>query len=299
MLLSLFLSLILTSTSTQAFNPRSCRDIYDQVGDKSSILNTQSTHVIQSVDNEEQRVRCAFISINDTAVFIGMLFESFTLSQGTYPSGIATHGMFDDYPVNDTNAFRLDKAQILDFHQHDESYLLMTCNFDISMTRDFVFSRFYDEFLWDPDISTGSNCFKVQSANIRGFQCDEQTVNFWSLSNDKAGKHFRIDSSFCHCECCDWVTDSIHSEDNFGFYGTYNPAFSCSASPDSTTNYWIGDVVHLRTCQEIYQASNQSLDEVSIFHILSKENEQLELICAFILNDDSIFVGSLVCEYIT
>ena len=291
--------LIAISTSQSVYT--SCRDVYAAVNavDKASLINTKSYHYIQREQGNIEQVLCAFISINATAMYIGNLFESFSLSYGAFNSTLSTQAMFDDFAVNEQNistideSYRWNKDRILNMHEFDETYLLMTCNFDISMNKDYVFTKFYDEFLWDSDIATDNSCFKVESANIRGYQCDDKSVNFWSLSE---AMHFRIDSHFCDCECCEWNNGSVASEDNFGFYSSINANFSCSETEDSTTNYWIGEVIHHQTCQEIYTTSNQSLSNISNYTSLDQDGNHRELMCSFIrLKDNTTFIGTLVC----
>lgn len=279
----------------------SCRDVYDSIDikDKASILNRKSIHYIEDDNGDIRQIMCAFIKINDTAVFIGTLFESFSLLFGSFNTTISTQAMFDNFGLNENDltniheSYRWNKDRILSMHEYDKTYLLMTCNFDISMTKDYVLTKFYDEFLWDSDIGTDNNCYNVEYSNIRGYECNSQTVNFWSLSNYM---HFRIDSHFCHCQCCKWNNGSVASEDNFGFYQSTNPEFTCSATDDSTTNYWIGQVVRYQTCQEIYFASNQSLQNITTFASIDEYGNSRQLMCLFKqLQDNSTFIGTLVC----
>lgn len=53
---------------------------------------------------------------------------------------------------------------------------------------------------------------------------------------------FHIDSWATDPVSCDFngQDGEVHSEDNFGYYENTNPAFRCSSSPESTTQYWFG-----------------------------------------------------------
>eukprot|EP01083_Nonionella_stella_P025968 71507_1 len=273
---SLLISIALSETLA------TCRDVYES---GNALMDTVSFHHIVTGDHEVREVLCAFISINDTASFIGNLFESFSLSDGSdlNVSNVSIQSMFDDFPVHDISlntlhSYRWSKPQIVDIHQHGTTYLLITCNFDISMTQDYVFTQFFSEFLWDSVVEPPNNCFHVESVNIRGHECADQTVNFWSLSEEM---HFHINSDQCFCECCPWNNGSILNEDNFGFYSNINPNFSCSADEDSTTNYWIGEVIHHQTCEDIYIASNQSFTNQSTFVTLSDDGRSTEIMCSF------------------
>ena len=298
MLATLLKILFVINVSQSSF--KSCQDVYDSIDvvDRVSVLNTKSFHYIEDNHGDVRQIMCAFIKINDTAVFIANLFESFSLSSGAFNATLSSQAMFDDFGENEqdlTNlheSYRWNKDRILSMHEFDKTYLFMTCNFDISMSKDYVLTKFYSEFLWDSDIGTDNNCYKVEYSNIRGYQCDSQSVNFWSLSKNM---HFRIDSHFCHCQCCQWNNGSVASEDNFGFYKNFNPEFACSATDASTTNYWLGSIVHHQTCEEMYFASNRSLTNITAFTAIDDDSNTQVLMCSFVkLQNNATFIGTLV-----
>ena len=108
---------------------------------------------------------------------------------------------------------------------------------------------------------THSICRPVTSINIRGHQCNNGTAPFWTLSN-----HFHVDSSYesDDCSCTQWIDSSVDNEDNFGQYYRYNTNHSCSASNESTTNFWIGSSIHSVPTT----APSLVICPFSIFHIL-------------------------------
>ena len=97
---------------------------------------------------------------------------------------------------------------------------------------------------WNILTKTKSICRPITELNIRGYQCNNGTAPFWTLSN-----HFHVDSWYTsdECSCTNWTHDAVRSEDNFGQYRYSNPDFSCSANNVSTTNFWMGSSVSIPT----------------------------------------------------
>lgn len=77
--------------------------------------------------------------------------------------------------------------------------------------------------------------------NIRGISCLDCTAGV--LYGGSHGYTFHIDSqksrSVVKCQF-DGSSGALSSEDNFGYYGVHNPAFSCTESATSTTQIWFG-----------------------------------------------------------
>ena len=80
-------------------------------------------------------------------------------------------------------------------------------------------------------------CFQFEIINIRGYECSSCTVPLWNRKN-RASLH--TDSSRKYCEFNANLGDVVSNEDNFGNYGHVNPAFRCTSSANSTTQFWIG-----------------------------------------------------------
>ena len=57
-----------------------------------------------------------------------------------------------------------------------------------------------------------------------------------------------MDSWFSYLEGCefDGQPGGVHNEDNFGHYGFTNPAFRCTASVNSTSQFWLGSFLSMR-----------------------------------------------------
>ncbi|TNF36352.1 MAG: hypothetical protein EP329_05305 [Deltaproteobacteria bacterium] len=136
-------------------------------------------------------------------------------------------------PANDA-LHRLSKARIVAIEAKSTEWMA-TCNLDTSERRDFV--RVTRDEL-NPTTYVGTpGCPTAEAADIRGYACTDCLVPVWQ---NAANYHLHIDSSGAHCGGEPWVTGSVASEDNFGYYAvTANPAFSCSASDAATTNFWM------------------------------------------------------------
>ncbi|KAL9967818.1 hypothetical protein ACROYT_G026115 [Oculina patagonica] len=111
-----------------------------------------------------------------------------------------------------------------------------TCNFlaDEIDFRDYIRTSFANtDFLAVPD---GNRCILYEFVDIRGNRCENCTV--YSPYSVDYGYH--VDSWWN--VSCDFMARSggIVDEDNFGNYLSNNPAFRCSSSMTSTTQYWIG-----------------------------------------------------------
>ena len=79
-------------------------------------------------------------------------------------------------------------------------------------------------------------CFKTELVNIRGHIGIHKTARFWQVA---ASYTLHIDSSLKGCQF-DPTVGAASSEDNFGYYGTTNPKFTCTMNGDSTTQWWFG-----------------------------------------------------------
>lgn len=114
-----------------------------------------------------------------------------------------------------------------------------TCNFPTDGVdyRDYVRSSHVRDLFAAPDMV--SKCRFFEYVNIRGFSC----INCTAFTAYGKWLHFHIDSSDDVSKFnCDFngTQGAVHSEDNFGYYAVTNPAFRCSSSRKSTTQYWLG-----------------------------------------------------------
>ena len=196
--------------------------------------------------NDDIHVRCAFIDLGDGTSFVGALSEYSSLNNGgSVP--LQQCGLIDDCAYNENDLengeermiYRWSHERMTEYRSaaisqsmDGQSYLLMSCNRDLSFTLDYAFLPFDNAFLTS---EFSGQCFNVKGVNIRGYDCQETDTYFWSLSN---ACHVHIGSSHsCSCSCCPWTVGAVLSEDNFGCYFSelVNPLFSGTLSPLSTT----------------------------------------------------------------
>ena len=86
------------------------------------------------------------------------------------------------------------------------------------------------------DFLGGGECKRVEYVDIRGHNGTNLTVPFWQAKNVFM---LGTDSSSGLCEFNPTV-GAVSSEDNFGFYGAFNPKFRCTQADNSTTQWWFG-----------------------------------------------------------
>ena len=146
----------------------------------------------------------------------------------------------DFQPINveapEWAAYRMAKSRMLSIRQKS-THWRATCNFP---TDGVDFRDYLRASLGDFDImaSSTTQCRPYELVNIRGLSCTDCTAytfydNEYALHVDS----YRSKSKGCNF---DGSAGAVSSEDNFGNYGKTNPAFRCSASPSSTTQFWIG-----------------------------------------------------------
>ena len=142
-------------------------------------------------------------------------------------------------PVNENahnwNLYRLSLTRMRSLQSHS-THWRATCSFPthgVDFT-DYVRGNFKDFNIVD-FLGVGQ-CRKVEYVNIRGHKGFHLTARFWQVANTLI---LHIDSSSSGCNF-DPRSGSVRSEDNFGFYGTTNPKFRCTAGDDSTTQWWFG-----------------------------------------------------------
>ena len=111
-----------------------------------------------------------------------------------------------------------------------------TCSFPVyksSIFRDYVRAQLKEVDILDYEDKR--QCRKVDHINIRGHEDSNISVPFWQT----ADYIFHTDSSIQLC-VFSARQGSVSSEDNFGFYNKFNPAFRCSETDEATTQYWLG-----------------------------------------------------------
>ena len=84
-------------------------------------------------------------------------------------------------------------------------------------------------------------CVTSEYINIRGHDCHNCSV--YMIQNSFS--HLHIDSHYgapnCHFKSAQNGSIGGGGEDNFGYYGVFNPLHRCSSGDNSTTQWWFGE----------------------------------------------------------
>eukprot|EP01083_Nonionella_stella_P170952 582893_1 len=232
-----------------AYSYTTCHDVWQQfipIQKEHALLVESDTYTL----SDNVTIRCCFVDLNNNTTFIGALIQhgSFNNHRGDLRcrlSAIANCTFNEDnLAVGETSLiYRWSRDRMIAYRNdsilqstHNQSYLLMTCNKNLTLNRDYMLLPFDERFLYN---QFWRECHNITRANIRGHECNNAVGNFWNSD------HFSFQSSSCNCGdgCCEWDTDAVSSEDNFGLYKDYTKAFTCAESNTSTTDYWMGSIV--------------------------------------------------------
>eukprot|EP01084_Bolivina_argentea_P089623 161676_1 len=233
-----------------------------------------------TINNKIYQVYCAFDMENE---FAWTLVESFAQSYALTLYSLSFNlGISPNNPTHSDTVYRLPIKQMQSI-QSVSTHNLVTCNFDLSMTHDYLLLDTIQTG-WNILTKTRSICREITELNIRGYQCNNGTAPFWTLSN-----HFHIDSSYDKCQCDQWIDTSIKNEDDFGQFRYFNRQHACAASNMSTTNYWMGSKVDFpsrfkSTCPE-------GIDGCSELNLCTSCHET----CEYCQNLNSSLCGALNC----
>ncbi|XP_048577523.1 uncharacterized protein LOC116611467 [Nematostella vectensis] len=182
----------------------------------------------------EFKMYCAF---EDTRAWT--LIESFALRNR---HDFENKPFFKDAPFNENEPswekYRLSKTRMNQLRAH-ATLFMAGCVYDQRVDgwpKDILVGRLSKFDIMTKDAN--GRCFEVERIRIRENQCQTSTPNckvpLWH--SDKF--HLHTDSSQNYCSFS--TSDSVSSEDNFGFYEYINSNFSCTATEDSTTQWWLG-----------------------------------------------------------
>ena len=153
-------------------------------------------------------------------------------------------GLTVDAPVNEKtpnwHLYRMSHAQMLSV-QSQSTHWRSTCSvntYRVDYT-DYMRGNFRD---FNVLSYTGAGqCKKVEYINIRGNAKTSTTAKFWQ---GVRSWFLHTDSSYRGCPFQALANNGAkREEDNFGHYATVNSKFRCTASPESTTQYWFGGYV--------------------------------------------------------
>ncbi|XP_031564285.1 uncharacterized protein LOC116299707 [Actinia tenebrosa] len=207
----------------------SCIDVFN--GTAPGTIPANGTYIITRSDTKTTvPVYCAFESPNQAWTVI----ESFSLQNKDY---FKNQGLHQDYPKNQEsfswNHYRLSLGN-MKYFQSRSSLFRATCDYDkrSSLTPDFLLGllRVMDITSSEP---FNNKCKKYLHININGDECFNCTTKSYKPANE----HFHIDPSGCQFN----PTSDFPVADYFGFYLAIDPVFKCTATQQSTTQWWLGE----------------------------------------------------------
>lgn len=145
------------------------------------------------------------------------------------------HDMPRNQNVPEWNNYRLSMSR-MESIQDVSTHWRATCNFPTDGVdyRDYIRVSLKNLNLLQEPTESGF-CLLTEFVNVRGHECFNCTVLIFHSSVFS----LHMDSYEGPSSGCDFG-GGIADEDNFGYYLTQNPAFRCSSSPSSTTQYWLG-----------------------------------------------------------
>eukprot|EP00118_Oscarella_pearsei_P012121 m.86508 g.86508 ORF g.86508 m.86508 type:complete len:296 (+) comp36501_c0_seq2:32-919(+) len=177
-----------------------------------------------------------FCDINSELGTAYTLIASFALK---FNSRFKGKSFTQDFPVSHNSPrwdyYRLPKDRMTRLSSVS-THWRATCNFNkVGFTyTDYVRVKMSE---LNPVTYLGSGtCIPVELINIRGRLRFPTTVAFWQTLN-QYNLHHDSSANYCKLKA---TSGAKSSEDNWGFYSTTNPAFSCTSSQESTTQFWFG-----------------------------------------------------------
>ena len=148
---------------------------------------------------------------------------------------------FYDMPINhdapEWNTYRVSKSRMKSIRDVS-THWRATCNFPTDGVdyRDYWRVSLESLDLLVDSGKTSGFCLLSEFVNVHGNQCTNCTV----LCGYSTQYSLNLDSSsHSLSNGCD-LSGGIGNEDNFGWYAVTNPAFRCTSSASSTTQYWLG-----------------------------------------------------------
>jgi len=221
------------ATSNKGYHhiPNSCMDLF-MTG-----KHSDGYYQIAGAGGETWIVYCDF---NSELGSVWTLVMSWSFAHAKMPA-FRSRSLTQDAPVNELSpnweVYRMSKDQ-MEFLKSKSTHWRVTCQFDIVDVnyKDYLRGNFAN---FDITSFLGNGqCKEVDYVNVRGIG-GHTTATFWQIE-DTCLLH--IDSSVSTCGY-DARAGGKGSEDNFGFYGSTNNAFTCTSGPSSTTQYWFGSYI--------------------------------------------------------
>ncbi|XP_031550177.1 uncharacterized protein LOC116287636 isoform X1 [Actinia tenebrosa] len=213
---------------------KSCIDVLK--GTAPGTMPANGTYIITRSDNKTTvPVYCAFESPNQTWTLI----ESFSLQNNYVFNNKAFH---QNHPRNQEshnwNDYRLSLSS-MKYIQTKATMFRATCEYQ---NRDSLTPGFVLGYKKDFDIINSGNqrgyCVNFSYANFKGYEFQRQRVPIWHAKDQW---HLHLDISLGLCGFTPPAATYIHNEDNFGHYNAINQAFKCTATNQSTIQWWLGE----------------------------------------------------------
>lgn len=187
-------------------------------------------------------VYCSFRK-NPTRTRVWTLIESFALDKLGYFKFNSFHVdlTYNPHDPPSWNKFRIGKTRMT--YIHSKSTLFMaTCDFNVrmngSLTPDVLVGRLSDVDILTYKYEYAKTCQKYIFIDVKGHQCRDCTANT-EQNHGGYNTHFCIDVTRNMCDFN--VPSNTLFVRSFGFYQLFDTAFTCTASPQSTTQWWLGD----------------------------------------------------------
>ena len=135
--------------------------------------------------------------------------------------------------------YRLSYKMMKQIRDRSESWRA-TCNFDtlleVKKSRDYMRVLFSD---YDLLSASGLPCIRVKKVKLLGVSCPDQddcTLPFFN-----GAWHPHVDQTWHPCKLPQQPY-TVVSADYFGFYHQKDSNHECSATQDSTTQWWFGEI---------------------------------------------------------
>ncbi|EDV21790.1 hypothetical protein TrispH2_000462 [Trichoplax sp. H2] len=244
--------------TTTLYRPESCLDI-KQLRPKVH-LNGYYT-----IYDKEEALHTVYCDFNSEKPYVWTLIESFSRKMGMYRSEEKGHYHFQrpfttDYAYSECRpdnfqAYRTSlAARRLIYGSQTTTHWRATCNFDLYAMgidkkmshRDYVRGSMCSLNIMTLG-SSGGSCYYADYMNIHGHSCSHCSMPFYASGST----HLSLISSQSPNRCGRIrFGHTVKNEYNWGTYVNYNEKFRCTATPESTTNWWLGGVYNAQDLQQ-------------------------------------------------
>ena len=245
----------------------SCEEVWNN-GDKQSLIDTSGIYTLTLSDGTTTDQRCIFTYFPSLdRAFAGAMFQSYTLTNGRYTGGVGhefrcglgNDGCMTSQDTSNYDSFRWSLARLTGYRNDiisngETPKYFVSCNGqtsiggdDYTTVNDHLLMDFFDAFVGTTTFH--ERCFEVDSVGIRGRGCDDTEAKFWMGGANEFALHIDSRATISGCPGynseCTYNTGAVGAggEDNFGHYHYSNPAFQCTATETSNTNFFIGTLV--------------------------------------------------------